>query len=236
LPVTLHSYLLVVNSTLAINQLGLFGEGKLFSTQISGVFTSGQGQYGLIPAIWGTLLIVVVSMGIAIPVSMAMAIFASEFKLGLLGQGMRTLLGILGGIPSIIFGLMSIVFAQLYHSQIYRSRFVWQSDAAAGKCTGGHQTAAVPYQYSSRWIYAFYADNSLSCAVARYVIQNVPHSLKEASLALGAGRWHTLTNVTIPYSMAGIISASGLGTLKAMVMSSSSVWSSVLNLLYRTIV
>jgi len=209
--------LLVVNSTLAINQLGLFGEGKLFSTQISGVFTSGQGQYGLIPAIWGTLLIVVVSMGIAIPVSMAMAIFASEFKLGLLGQGMRTLLGILGGIPSIIFGLMSIVFAQL----VIIPKFT-------GAGLSGNQMPppgmywwtpnSLPY-LTSTLLGGFMLSMLIIPFLAPLlddVIQNVPHSLKEASLALGAGRWHTLTNVTIPYSMAGIISASGLGTLKAM--------------------
>jgi ABC-type phosphate transport system permease subunit len=47
-------------------------------------------------------------------------------------------------------------------------------------------------------------------------IRDVPHSLKEASLALGAGRWHTLKNVTLPYAFSGLVSASSLGALMAM--------------------
>ena len=47
-------------------------------------------------------------------------------------------------------------------------------------------------------------------------IKDVPHSLKEASMSLGASRWHTLKTVTLPYALSGITSACGLGILKAM--------------------
>jgi len=209
--------LLVINSTLAINQLGLFGQGKLFSTQISGVFTSGQGQYGLIPAIWGTILIVIVSMGIAIPVSMAMAIFASEFKVGFLGQGMRTLLGILGGIPSIIYALMSIVFAQLFiipkftgaglsGNQMPPSGMYWWTPGSLPYVTSTLLGGIMLSMLIIPFLAPLFDD----------VIQDAPNSLKEASLSLGASHWQTLTGVTIPYAMTGIISASGLGALKAM--------------------
>ena len=47
-------------------------------------------------------------------------------------------------------------------------------------------------------------------------IKNVPYSLKEASFSLGADRWHTLMNVTLPSAISGISSALMLGILTAM--------------------
>jgi len=47
-------------------------------------------------------------------------------------------------------------------------------------------------------------------------IHNVPHALKEASLSLGADRWHTLTAVTIPSALSGIGGAIELGILTAL--------------------
>jgi phosphate transport system permease protein len=47
-------------------------------------------------------------------------------------------------------------------------------------------------------------------------IQNVPHTMKEASFALGANRWHTLKSITIPYALPGIINALILGILTAL--------------------
>jgi phosphate transport system permease protein len=47
-------------------------------------------------------------------------------------------------------------------------------------------------------------------------IRNVPHSLKEASLALGAGKWHTINKTILPIATPGIITATALGCLKAM--------------------
>ena len=47
-------------------------------------------------------------------------------------------------------------------------------------------------------------------------IKNVPLSLKEASLGLGASRWYTLKTTTLPYASPEIISAIGLGALTAM--------------------
>ena len=209
--------LLVINSWQAITKIGLFGNGALFSTHISGVFTNALGMYGIVPAILGTVLVVLISMGIAVPVSMAMAVFASEFTLGFIGKGMRTLLGVLGGIPSIIYALMSIVFAQIFMIPKF-----------TGAGLAGNQLPPPGMYWWSPGSMPFSSSTllggiMLSMLIIPFLaplfddaIQEVPNSLKEASLSLGASRWHTLKNVTIPYAFSSIISASGLGILKAM--------------------
>jgi phosphate transport system permease protein len=47
-------------------------------------------------------------------------------------------------------------------------------------------------------------------------IRNVPKALKEASIALGAGKWYTITHTILPNAMYGIIAATALGCLKAV--------------------
>jgi phosphate transport system permease protein len=206
---------LAINSREAIVNVGLFGYGKLLSPNISGVFSTNLGLYGLLPGIWGTFLVIVVSMAIAVPISMAMAIFASEFTLGFLGKGMRTTLGILGGIPSIIYALMAGVFAQL---------FIVPKFTGAGLSPipppgmWWWKPGSLPFNTStllggimiSMLIIPFMAP------LFEDAIRNVPNSLKEASLGLGASRWHTLKTTTLPYALREIISACSLGVLTAM--------------------
>ena len=128
-----------------------------------------------------------------------------------------TVLGILGGIPSIIYALLAVVIAQL---------FIIPKFTGAG-LTGDQlpppgmywwTPGGLPYVTST-----LLGGIMLSMLIIPFLaplfddaIQDVPHSLKEASLSLGASRWQTLTGVTIPYAVSSIISACGLGSLKAM--------------------
>ena len=202
-------FILIINSKLAVSTVGL---GSLFSTQVSGVFSAtNHNLYGLIPAIWGTILLLIVCMIIAIPVSLAMAVFASEFTLGFLGKGMRMILGILGGIPSVIYALMSVVFAQIFIIPKFCGTGIPADKLPVPINTLPFNTSTLLGGIMlSMLIIPFLAP--LYCDA----IEDVPKSQKEASLGLGASRWYTLWNVTIPHALSGITSASTLGVLKAM--------------------
>jgi phosphate transport system permease protein len=180
---------LVLESIPAITEVG---PRELFSTEYSSCFTTGKGIYGILGALYGTFLVVVIAVAIALPASLAMAVFSSEFPLGFLGRMVRGILGALSGIPPIVYALMGgVAFAGL--------------------------TAVVP-TYST-----FTAGFLLALLVIPFMapliddaIRNVPYELKEASLALGVTRWHTLRKVTLPLALSGIVSATTLGVLKAM--------------------
>jgi phosphate transport system permease protein len=199
---------LIMKSGLAVSTLGFKG---LFSTEISGVLGSNKGLYGLIPAIWGTVLLMFVSLAIAIPVSLALAILSSEFTLGFFSKGLRTLIGILGGIPPVIYALMSAVFAKI---------FIIPKFAGAGIPV---DSLPVPIQSLPYSTSTLLGGIMISLLVIPFLaplfddaIRNVPHSLKEAGLSLGANRWHILWSVTIPAAFSGLLSACSLGALKVM--------------------
>lgn len=183
----------------------------VFSTHVSTALTGGnQGQYGLVPAIWGTVLLIIVAMGIATPVALMMAIFSSEFTLGFLGKGIRTLIGVLAGIPPIIYALMwTVVFAAII--------------APNFRPDGLNPPAGMTWYVSPPPNSTLIGGIMLSLLIIPFLaplfddaIKNVPNSFKEASLGLGATRWYTLMNVTLPAAFSGILSALRLGVLKAM--------------------
>lgn len=211
---------LVIKSQMAVSQIGFFGYGKLFSTEIAGVFSvvaTGIDYWGLLPGIWGTILVVGVAMLIAVPVSLAIAVFASEFTLGILGKGIRSLLGILGGIPEIIYALFAVAFAQLFIIPKF-----------CGTGIPGNQMPPAGMWWWKPGSLPFYTSTLLGGIMLALLItpflaplfddaiRDVPHTLKEASLSLGATRWQTLRKVILPHAFPGIFSAASLGILKAM--------------------
>jgi phosphate transport system permease protein len=221
IPMMMLAYIVVnifINSIPAMTHIGFFGYGKLFSSEIAGVLTSTNGEeyYGLLPGIWGTALVVIVAMAIAFPVSMTIAIFANEFTLGILGKGIRAILGIFAGIPPIIYALVAGVFAKL----IIIPKF----------CGAGY-TGTMPPPGMTWWYagsFPFYTSTLLGGMMLSFLLvpflspllddalRGVPNPLKEASYSLGANRWYTLQHVILPYSSSEILSASSLAILKAM--------------------
>jgi len=196
---------LILNSRLAISTAGW----GLFST----AFNPEKGQYGLLPAMWGTFLVVLVAMIIAAPVSLFLAVLANDFSIGFLSTIIRWVIGVLSGIPPIIFAAMAPVFFDL---------FIWPKFAGKGlteavllKMTQYNDLPLNGSTLLGGILLALLLIPFLS-PLLDDAIKNVPHSLKEASLSLGADRWHTLIHVTLPSAISGISSALMLGVLTAM--------------------
>jgi phosphate transport system permease protein len=141
-------------------------------------------------------------------------VLANDYSVGFSGPAIRWLNGILSGIPPIIYALMG---STLY-IWFFWAKFGGKGLSAAtvpplpppstlpgdASCTllGGMVVALLVIPFMTPLI-----DDAL---------HGVPGSLKEASLALGAGRWHTLKSVSIPYAVPGIVNALLLGVLTAL--------------------
>jgi phosphate transport system permease protein len=183
--------LTVWQSMPAIKGIGI---GEIFSTEFVGKFTASTHVYGMLPAIWGTVMVVILALGIALPASLALAVISSEFRLGVVSRSIRNALTLLSGIPPIVYALLMVVFVEL----IMKPKFSLNNNTLLG----GLMVALMIIPFMAPLI-----DDA---------IKNVPRELKEGSLALGMSRWHTLWHITLPNSMAGIISAISLGSLKAI--------------------
>jgi phosphate transport system permease protein len=234
IPVAMLAYMV---ATLVIRSVPAFTDEKvgftnLFSTHFSSIYTTGAGQFGLVPALWATLMVAVISIGLAFPMSLAIAVFASEMAPGFVGRAMRTMLGVMSGVPPIIYAVTAGVFL----SHFMMPKFTADSNFASlnadpsnlGYTPDTWPPPGVPWNPGSLpWSLP---DNStllggilLALLVIPFMapliedaLRNVPNDPKQASLALGAGRWYTLRRITLPQAMGGIISALRLGALKAL--------------------
>jgi phosphate transport system permease protein len=212
------------------------GIPALFSGKFTSAYSLGgiTGDWGLVPAVWGTIEITVIAVLIALPVSLAMAVIAAEFPMGPLGRLIRPLLGVLSGIPPIVFAVAGAVFVTVFIAPKFAGSADFSSfhPEAIGAAAGSWPPADVPWSAT-----AFpWPPNSgglpsstllggvlIALLVIPFMapliydaMRAVPRATREASLALGANRSYTLRRVIIPQAMPGIVAAVALATLKAL--------------------
>ncbi len=203
---------LVAGSATAIQTLG----GRLFTN----LFVPGPETipvnpatlyYGLLPALWGTFLVVLISVAVAFPISLAFAILANDFSSGFSRNLIRPTLGFLSGIPPVIIAMMSSSFFLW---------FLWPK--FAGKDLPLDQLPP-PNMLPGDASCTLLGGLMLALLLVPFmmpllddVFQNVPSKLKEASASLGANRWYTLKAVTLPVAFPGIVNVLVLGMLIAL--------------------
>lgn len=153
-------------------------------------------QLGVLPLIAGTLLVSLVAILIALPIGVATAIYMAEVANEKVRKVLKPVIELLAGIPSVVygfFGLISIV--PLIHDTF---NLPVGETALAGSI-----------------VLAIMALPTI-ITVSEDAMRNTPRSMKEASLALGANRWQTISRVIIPYSLSGISAAAILGIGRAI--------------------
>lgn len=149
-------------------------------------FTKTQGLFGetggLANAVVGSLLLIVIATGLALPVGILIAIYVSELAPPRAASVVRLALDITNGVPTIVTGIF--VFSVLVASQ-------GQSGVA-----GAVALAIIALPLISR--------------STQEVLRLVPPSLREAGLALGASRWRTVLGIILPTSLGGILTGATL--------------------------
>jgi phosphate transport system permease protein len=132
---------------------------------------------GIADALVGSALIVGMAMLMAIPVAVLVAIYMSEYARPKVARALRVILDVLNGVPAIVVGV-----------------FVF------GILVVGHGQSAV---YG-----AFALAILMLPMVARStqeILEIVPRSLRDASLALGVTKWRTTWNVILPAAIGGVL-------------------------------
>ncbi len=188
-----------------------FGLGFFFSTEWNPVTQ----EFGALSSIYGTLMSTLLALLIAVPLSLAIALFLVELAPPKISRPVGTMIELLAAIPSIIYGMWGLfVFAPLMaaYVQPWLKTYVgWIPGLGAlfqGPPMGlGMLTAGL--------ILAFMV-LPFTCAITRDVFQMVPPVVKESAYGLGATTWEVTYKVTIPYGLVGIIGAFFLGLGRAL--------------------
>ena len=137
----------------------------------------------------GTLLFSMLSVLFAIPISLGTAIYLKKYSTdNLLTRGIRLMIEVLSGMPSIVLGVFGLLFIVIYLRPL----------------TGGFSLL------SGALAMAVLITPVIERA-SEEAIGAVPKELEEGSYALGASRWKTTSRITIPYALSGIITGIIIG-------------------------
>jgi phosphate ABC transporter permease protein PstC/phosphate ABC transporter permease subunit PstA len=163
--------------------------GRFFTTDPNGNFLGYPG--GIRSAIFGTLEMTALATLIAVPLGIGVALYLTEYgKDSRFAGGVRYLLDVMTGVPSIVFGLF--VYIVLVLGGIGGGFTAWKGSVAL---------ALLMLPVVAR--------------ASEVVLLLVPASLREAALALGSPRWRVVTRIVLPTAASGLVTGSLLAVARA---------------------
>ena len=168
-----------------------------------------SGEFGARPFIWGTLYSSVLSLLIAGPIALGIAIYISELCPAWLRRPLVFLTELLAAIPSIVYGLWGIFVLVPFVRSLEGGTPEWMRSIPlfSGPPLGlGMLSAAL---LLAIMIIPF------SASVAREVLRAVPQAQREAAYALGATRWEAI-RMALFYARTGIVGSIMLGFGRAL--------------------
>src|SRR5690348_8215566 len=184
-----------------------------FSFLWTSVWDPVAGIYGAAPMIFGTLASSLLALLIAVPLSLGVAIYLTEFAPEWLRQPVAFLVELLAAIPSVVYGLWGIfVLIPLLRTHVVP---FLEDTAHLGATPFFSGPNYGPSMLAAGTILAIMVLPYIS-AVSREVLLAVPRSQREAALALGATRWETIWGAVLPYARSGIIGGVILGLGRAL--------------------
>jgi len=201
--ITGFSAFLIIAVIILMLTIIIIGGKDRFSWEFLTSFpTDGMMKGGIFPALYGTALMVVVMSIAAVPFGTITAIYLTEYasEKSIIAQSIRFAVRTLATVPSIIFGLFGLGFFIKFVGGSMDNIFL-----------GGQLKWGQP---NILWASLTMALLTLPVVIVSVeeAIRTVPRELREASLALGATKWQTITRVVLPGSVSGIMT----GTILAV--------------------
>lgn len=190
--VILITIFLVISGIPAIQNIGLgeFLFGKIWAS------TSAKPSYGILPFILTSVYGTCGAILIGVPVGLLCAVFLAKMSPKKVGSGVRNVVDLLAGIPSVVYGLVGMIIIVPCVREIFHL-----PDGAN--------------LFSAILVLAVMILPSV-ISVSETAINAVPREYEEASLALGATKTETVFKVVVPAAKSGIVTAVVLGIGRAV--------------------
>lgn len=192
----------------AVIAIGLYLKSKpvlesesLWTLLFSSEWKPLKGRFGFLPFLMGTVLVTLLSITIALPISLLTAVFLTEYARPIIKKFVFPVLDILAALPSVIYGVWGVLVIVPWISKSVAPHFVDFSTGYTVLAAGIVLSVMVVPLLVSLFIEVF---------------SSVPVELREASLSLGATRWQTALRVVMRKSLAGILASSVLAVSRAM--------------------
>lgn len=175
---------------------------------------AGQGSFlGLVvPLLFATMYAAVLALIVAVPFSVAIALFISHYAPRRIATPVAYVIDLLAAVPSVVFGLWGAVVLGPYLVPTH----AWLSENLAwlpffdGQPSGNGRTL-----FTAAIVLAVMILPIIT-SICREVFAQTPRLHEEAALALGATRWEMIRYAVFPYARSGMVSAVMLGLGRAL--------------------
>ncbi len=213
--VALIAFELVLRSQLTLHKFGLAFFYEAFTdpdTHLQMFWDPVNEQFSARPFIYGTLVSSFLALLMAVPLAVGLAVFLTEMCPRMLRGPLAFLTELLAAIPSVIYGLWAVfVLVPLMREHVnpflikvlgWTTLFNDENPTGLGYLTAGVILAIMILPIIS--------------SLTREVMTTVPHSQREAVLALGATRWEMIRMGVLRNARIGIVGAVILGLGRAL--------------------
>jgi len=189
---------LVILGVLLFEAVGFFGKVSIIDfltgTQWTPLFKDQQ--FGVLPLVWGTLMVTAIAIGVAVPVGLGSAVFLSEYAPKTIRKVVKPILEILAGIPTVVYGYFALTFVTPLLQLIFPEMIVFNA-LSAGLVMGIMITPMV-------------------ASLSEDAMMAVPQSFREGAYALGARKHEVALGIIIPSALSGIVSSFILAISRAI--------------------
>jgi len=207
--------LCALTSTLVVVLVGFFvflqgypllAKTGFFSFLFGGSWLPGNGVYGILPMVIGTLVVTLGSLLIGVPLGVATAIFLAEYAPETIAYWTRRAVELLAGIPSVVYGLFGMA------AIVPVVRFIsvnWFGAVLSPEMKTGFGILAASLVLAIMILPTI-------VSISEDALRAVPREYKEGSFALGVPRWQTIFYTQLPAARPGIMAGVVLGMGRAI--------------------
>lgn len=153
-------------------------------------------SYGLLPLLAGTMMIVVGSALVAIPIGLASAIYLSEYASDRARSILKPVLEVLAGIPTVVYGFFALTFVTPMLKVILPETHIFNAASAA--------------------IVVGIMVLPMVASLCDDAFRAVPESLREGAYSLGATSFEVTARVVVPAGLSGVFAAFVLAISRAI--------------------
>ncbi|MFB9865704.1 phosphate ABC transporter permease subunit PstC [Vreelandella sulfidaeris] len=182
-----------------INPIDFFF-GTTWNPRFSSSGSGGQGEFGLLPLLWGTIMVSAIALLVAIPVGLMTAIYMAEYAPSWLRSIAKPAIEVLAGIPTIVYGFFALIVIGPFLSNV--GDLVGINIRATSALTAGLVMGIMIIPFVS--------------SLSDDIITQVPKSLRDGALGLGATKSETIRQVVLPAALPGIVGAFLLAASRAI--------------------
>ncbi|MCA9477674.1 MAG: phosphate ABC transporter permease subunit PstC [Nanoarchaeota archaeon] len=147
----------------------------------------GQPLWGILGLLKGTFMVTFGGLLLALPIGLSTALYLSFVASRKVREIIKPVIELIASIPSVVLGLLGIVFLSPFIAQIF------------GLPSGLNALSA------SIVVAIMILPTIIS--ISEDVLSSLPSTFMEASLALGATKWQTIKMVLFPAARSGILAA-----------------------------